>query len=68
MKRLPRTLYESAESADEIEERIQQRELDSRQVPSDTNEHRRIMREIAKLRMRADVKRWLWGGPAKRRA
>ena len=65
MRRIPRIIYESA---DEIEERIRQRELDSMQVSPNSKEHRSIMRELAMLRMHADAKRWLWGGPAQRRA
>jgi hypothetical protein len=56
MKRIPRIIYQTA---DEIDARVQQLEFDALDFQPDTNEHRRIMREIAKLRVYADVKRWL---------
>jgi hypothetical protein len=58
MKRIPQAIYQTA---DEIEERIRQREFAAMQLRPDTDEHREIMKEIARLRIYADAKRWLTG-------
>lgn len=64
MKRIIKTIYQTPE---EIEERIRRREFDAMQLRPDTDEHRKIMREIAQLRIYADAKRWL-GGPTRQEA
>lgn len=64
MRRLPKAIYESA---DQIEARIRQRELDAINLRPESAEHRAIMKEIAQLRVYADAKRWL-SGPAKQQA
>jgi hypothetical protein len=61
MKRIPKALYQSA---DEIDQRIQQLERDALLLRPETDEHRKIMRQIAQLRLYADAKRWLAGSPA----
>jgi hypothetical protein len=62
MKSISKTIYQTPE---EIEERIRQRELDAMRLGPETDEHRKIMREIAQLRIYADAKRWL-AGPTSR--
>jgi hypothetical protein len=64
MKRIQTFIYQTP---DEIEERIRQREADALQLRPDTDEHRKIMQEIARLRIYADTKRWL-AGPSKQHA
>ena len=64
MKRIPKAIYESVA---EIEERIRLLELDALDRSPNTSEHRKIMKEIAKLRIYADAKRWL-AGPTKQEA
>jgi hypothetical protein len=64
MKRLPRPIYQTPS---EIEDRIRQREFDALRLRPDTDEHREIMREIARLRIYADAKRWL-SGPSRSHA
>jgi hypothetical protein len=58
MKRIPQAIYQTA---DEIQERIRQREFAAMQFRPDTDEHREIMKEIARLRIYAEAKRWLTG-------
>lgn len=58
MRRIPKAIYQSA---DEIEERIRQREFDVMTLRPDTEEHRKIMKEISQLRIYAEAKRWLSG-------
>jgi hypothetical protein len=64
MQRIPKAIYQTPA---EIEERIRQREFDAMQLRPDTDEHRKIMREIAQLRVYADAKRWL-AGPTRQQA
>ena len=64
MKRIPQAIYHTPA---EIEEDIRQREIEAMRIPPDSDEHREIMQEIAKLRIYADAKRWI-NGPAKRSA
>ena len=64
MKRLPKATYQTPS---EIEDRIRQREFDALQLRPDTDEHREIMREIARLRIYAEAKRWL-SGPTRQHA
>lgn len=65
MKRIaPRAIYQTPA---EIEENIRQREIDAMRIPPDSDEHRNIMQQIAKLRIYAEAKRWL-AGPVKQQA
>lgn len=56
MKRIPKAVYETP---DQIEARIRQLELECLELRPDTDAHRRIMRNIAQLRIYVDAKRWL---------
>jgi hypothetical protein len=58
MKRIPRAIYQSPA---EIEDRIHKLETDAMNLRADTEDNRQVMREIAKLRIYADAKRWLAG-------
>lgn len=58
MRRLPKAIYQTSS---EIEERIRQREFDAMRLRPNTDEHREIMKEIARLRIYADAKRWFTG-------
>ena len=58
MKRLPKFIYRTPA---EIEERIRKLEFDAMRLRADTDEHRKIMREIAQQRIYAEAKRWLAG-------
>jgi len=62
--KFPRAIYQSA---DEIEERIRQCERNSMHLSVNTDRHREIMKEIARLRIYAEAKRWM-SGPAKKQA
>ena len=64
MRPLPKTIYQTPA---EIEERIRKLEYDTMRLRADTDEHRKIMRQIAQLRIYADTKRWL-SGPTKQNA
>jgi hypothetical protein len=64
MKHFSKTIYRTPA---ELEARIRQRMDEAMLLPPNTDEHRAIMQEIAKLRIYADAKRWL-NGPAKQQA
>lgn len=56
MKRIPTALYTSV---DEIEAKIEALQFEAIGVPPGTKEHRNITRDIARLRVHAEMKRWL---------
>jgi hypothetical protein len=56
MHRIPKAIYRTPV---EIEEQIRQLESNTMRVRADTEEHRKIMQDIAKLRIYADAKRWM---------
>ena len=56
MKRIPVAIYSSA---DDIEANICQLENDALALQPDGDEYRNIMKQIAKLRIYAEAKRWL---------
>jgi hypothetical protein len=64
VKRVPKAIYLSVT---EIEQRIRERESVALRLSPATPEHRRIMQEIARLRIYAEAKRWL-NGPSKQQA
>jgi hypothetical protein len=64
MKRIPQATYRTPA---EIEQHIRQREDEAMRLQPATDEHRAIMKEIAQLRVYAEVKR-LFGGPARQQA
>jgi hypothetical protein len=65
MKRIPIAIYSSS---DEIEAIIRQLETDALALPPDSEQHRNIMKQIAKFRVYADAKRWLSPSTETRRA
>ena len=64
MKQIPKALYQTA---DEIQERIRERQEDAMWLRPDSDEHRQIRQEISRLRIYAEAKRWL-AGPTKQQA
>jgi len=56
MHKMPKAVYQSPA---EIEERIRKLESNSMCIRADTEEHRKIMQDISKLRIYADAKRWM---------
>jgi hypothetical protein len=58
MRMIPKAIYKTPA---ELEARIRERMDDAMLLPSDTDEHRQIMKEIAQLRVYADAKRWIEG-------
>ena len=56
MKRKPQALYQTA---DELDERIVEHTARAHQYPANSEEHRTILREIARLRIYAEAKRWV---------
>ena len=62
MKPIPRVIYQTPA---EIEERVRRLELNAMRLKRDSEEHRNIIKEIAKLRIYADAKRWFKSGPIK---
>ena len=64
MKRISKTIYQTP---DEIEGRIRQLETFSMRLRADTDQHRKIMKEIAQLSIYAAAKRWLSGAIKHRR-
>jgi hypothetical protein len=61
MKRIPKAIYQSPA---EIEARIRKLETDAMDLRAETDDHRMVRQEIAKLRIYADAKRSL-AGPTK---
>jgi hypothetical protein len=61
VKGIPKAIYQSA---NEIEMRIGELEFEAMKLRADTDQHRMIMQDIAKLRIYADAKRWLAGSKA----
>jgi hypothetical protein len=60
MRRIPKAIYKSPA---ELEARIRQRMDEAMLLSPRTEEHREIMKEIAKLRIYAKAKRWIkWPG------
>ncbi len=51
MRKVPSAIYQTP---DELEARIRERMDDAMLLPPDTDEHRKIMKEIAQLRVYAD--------------
>jgi len=62
MKRIPKVIYQTPV---EIDERVRELELNAERLSPNSEEHRNIMKEIAKLRIYADAKRWFKSGPLK---
>lgn len=58
MKRIPKVIYKTPE---EIDARIEQLLNEALSFPPSSDETRRRMHEIAKLRIYADAKRWMRG-------
>lgn len=56
MKRISKTIYQTPA---ELEARIRQRMDEAMLLSPNTDEHRAIMQEVAKLRIYAEAKRWL---------
>ena len=56
MKRIPKAIYQTAE---EIEMRIAALETDALRLSPDTDAHRALMKDIARLRIYAEAKRLL---------
>lgn len=56
IKRIPIAIYSSA---DEIDAIIRQLETDALDLSSESEQHRKIMQQIAKFRVYAEAKRWL---------
>ena len=56
MRRIPKPLYKTV---DAIEAQIESLELDALRLAADSEQHRRIMQEISRLRIYAEMKRWL---------
>ena len=56
MRKKPKPIYRTPA---ELEEYIRERMDEALLIPPDTDEHREIMKEIAKLRIYADAKRWI---------
>ena len=54
MKKIPKATYQTA---DELELRIKEREADAALLPPGAN-RQSVLKEIAQLRMYANVKRW----------
>ena len=65
MKRIPIAIYSSP---DEIEAIIRQLETDALALPPDSEQHRNIMKQIAKFCVYADAKRRLSPSAEKQRA
>ena len=63
MKSVPKPRYKPVEA---IEAQIEALESDAMRLAPDSDEHRRIMQEISRLRVYAEMKRWL-GSPAQPR-
>jgi hypothetical protein len=59
MKRIPRAIYLSA---DDLEAEIENLQSEAMRLPPDGPKHRELMQDIAKLRVYADMKRWLKPG------
>jgi hypothetical protein len=49
-------------SADELEVEIEILESEALRMPPDSEQHRQLMQDISKLRVYADMKRWLTPG------
>jgi hypothetical protein len=58
VRKVPSAIYQTP---DELEARIRERMDDAMLLPPNTDEHRKIMKEIAQLRVYADAKRWIEG-------
>jgi hypothetical protein len=58
VRKVPSAIYQTP---DQLEARIRERMDDAMLLPPDTDEHRQIMKEIAKLRIYVDAKRWIEG-------
>ena len=62
MKPIPRASYQTPA---EIDERVRKLESKANRLGPDSEEHRNLMKEIAKLRIYADAKRWFNSGHIK---
>lgn len=56
MRRIPKVIYLTAE---EIETLIAEREAEALRLSPETDAHRALMKEIARLRIYAEAKRWM---------
>jgi hypothetical protein len=56
MKRIPKAIYKSVA---DLEAHIEALEIEAVRLPPDAEQHRQIMQEIARLRVYADMERWL---------
>ena len=59
MKKIPRATYQTAE---ELEQRIKAREADAARLPAG-EPRQSVLKEIARLRAYADIKRWIASTP-----
>lgn len=60
MKRIPKATYQTA---DELEVRIKEREADAALLPPGAT-RQSVLKEVAQLRMYANIKRWAGSAPA----
>ena len=58
-RRMKRFFSIVSQTPAELAERIRSREDEAMRLPPDTDSHRKLMREIARLQISVDAKRWL---------